>query len=106
MTDIQARIDATLSMIDKIPYYQNNDLYNKLYVDKAIREVLENSKSIIKDLQAQLSAKDAKIKERDELILIYARDVNQLQHELGGRDAVVRGLRKYVELYKDFLEGL
>lgn len=48
----------------------------------------------IDELKAQLSAKDAKIKERDELITIYARDVNELQHELKGKDALIAELQK------------
>lgn len=98
MTDIQARIDTTLAMIDKLPYYQNNDLYNKSYVDKAIREVLENAKSIIKELQAQLQRHE--LKKDDESIVRSClwRDMQTVmkdaRKEIEDRDAVIAELRK------------
>lgn len=81
MTDLQARIDRILSMIDKLPHYKNNDLYSKLYVDKSTSEILDNAKAIIKEPQERLemgfayNAKGERIECKDVPDGITCRDI-------------------------------
>lgn len=49
-------IKATIDMIDRLPTYENNEMYNPIYVDKARREVLANAKKVI--LSLHVAAKE------------------------------------------------